>query len=86
MSNTQLEELLAGQARRRCRHEIVRINTDARPIALQVALLVPLLAGAARLRERRADEPPARSRAVGRRRGNAGRLTSEGLGTPSRFH
>ena len=25
--------------------EIIRINTDARPIALQVALLVPLLAG-----------------------------------------
>ena len=25
--------------------EIVRINTDARPLALQVALLVPLLAG-----------------------------------------
>ena len=25
--------------------EIIRINTDARPLALQVALLIPLLAG-----------------------------------------
>ena len=25
--------------------EIIRINTDARPIALQIALLVPILAG-----------------------------------------
>ena len=27
------------------RDEIIRINTDARPLALQVALLVPILAG-----------------------------------------
>ncbi len=44
MSNTQLEELLVGQPPE-IQDEIVRINTDARPIALQVALLVPLLAG-----------------------------------------
>ncbi|HET8758780.1 MAG TPA: MFS transporter [Solirubrobacteraceae bacterium] len=44
MSNTQLEELLADQPEE-IRAEIVRINTDARPLALQVALLVPLLAG-----------------------------------------
>jgi EmrB/QacA subfamily drug resistance transporter len=44
MSNTQLEELLAGQPEG-IQDEIVRINTDARPLALQVALLVPLLAG-----------------------------------------
>jgi hypothetical protein len=43
MSNTQLEELLAGQPEE-IREEIVQINTDARPIALQVALLVPILA------------------------------------------
>jgi MFS family permease len=43
MSNTQLEQLLAGQPPA-TRAEIVRINTDARPIALQVALLIPLLA------------------------------------------
>jgi hypothetical protein len=44
LSNTQLEEQLAGQPAE-TREEIVRINTDARPLALQVALLVPLLAG-----------------------------------------
>jgi EmrB/QacA subfamily drug resistance transporter len=48
MSNTQLEELLTHQPPA-IRDEIVRINTDARPIALQVALLIPLLAGLAGL-------------------------------------
>jgi MFS family permease len=43
MSNTQLEEQLAGQPEP-IQAEIIRINTDARPRALQVALLVPLLA------------------------------------------
>ncbi|HEX6023356.1 MAG TPA: MFS transporter [Solirubrobacter sp.] len=43
MSNTQLTELLAGQPPA-VAAEIVEINTDARPIALQVALLIPLLA------------------------------------------
>jgi len=46
MSTTQLQELLAGQPPEASR-EIVAINTDARPIALQVALLIPLLAGIA---------------------------------------
>jgi EmrB/QacA subfamily drug resistance transporter len=44
MSNTRLAALLEGQPKP-VQEEIVRINTDARPIALQVALLVPLLAG-----------------------------------------
>ena len=44
MSNTQLQELLAGQPPA-IQDEIIRINTDARPRALQFALLVPLLAG-----------------------------------------
>jgi EmrB/QacA subfamily drug resistance transporter len=44
MSNTQLEELIVNQPPD-VEAEIVRINTDARPIALQVALVVPLLAG-----------------------------------------
>jgi EmrB/QacA subfamily drug resistance transporter len=44
MSNTQLKELLAGQPEA-TQAEIIRINTDARPLALQVALLVPILAG-----------------------------------------
>ncbi|HEX5619137.1 MAG TPA: MFS transporter [Solirubrobacteraceae bacterium] len=48
MSNTQLEELLADEPPE-IRAEVIRINTDARPLALQVALLVPLLAALAGL-------------------------------------
>ena len=44
MTNTQLAELLAHQPPA-IQQEILRINTVARPPALQVALLVPLLAG-----------------------------------------
>ena len=44
MSNTKLEEQLAGQPPE-IKAEVLRINTDVRPIALQVALLVPILAG-----------------------------------------
>src|SRR5215208_6324620 len=44
MTNTHLEELLKGQPQD-VQDEIVEINTDSRPIALQIALLVPLLAG-----------------------------------------
>src|SRR3954469_22918529 len=44
MSNTALDEQLAGQPPE-IRDEIIAINTDARPLALQVALLVPILAG-----------------------------------------
>ena len=44
MSNTQLEELLAGQPAD-VQDEIIRINTDARPLALQIALAIPILAG-----------------------------------------
>jgi EmrB/QacA subfamily drug resistance transporter len=43
MSNTRLNEQLAGQPDE-AREEILDINTDARPLALQVALLIPLLA------------------------------------------
>jgi EmrB/QacA subfamily drug resistance transporter len=43
LSTTQLEDLLVGQPED-VQAEIIRINTDARVIALQVALLVPLLA------------------------------------------
>jgi hypothetical protein len=43
MSNTQLEQQLAGQPEA-TQEEIIDINTDARPRALQVALLVPLVA------------------------------------------
>jgi hypothetical protein len=44
MSNTQLAEQLAGQPEA-VQAEIIRINTDARPLALQVALLVPIISG-----------------------------------------
>ena len=44
MSNTALEEQLAEQPAE-IQDEVIRINTDARPLALQVALLVPILAG-----------------------------------------
>jgi hypothetical protein len=43
MTNTQLEKQLAGQPAD-VQDEIVDINTDARPRALQVALLVPAIA------------------------------------------
>jgi EmrB/QacA subfamily drug resistance transporter len=43
MSNTELEALLADEPEP-VQDEIVRINTEARPLALQVALAVPILA------------------------------------------
>lgn len=43
MSNTALQQQLAGQPPE-IQAEVVRINTEARPRALQVALLVPILA------------------------------------------
>jgi EmrB/QacA subfamily drug resistance transporter len=44
ISNTRLEAALDGQPDE-VQDEILRINTDARPRALQVALLIPILAG-----------------------------------------
>ena len=44
MSNTDVQELVADEPPA-VQAEIIDINTDARPIALQIALLVPLLAG-----------------------------------------
>jgi len=44
MSNTQLEKQLASHPEK-IQNEIIRINTDARPLALQIALLIPILAG-----------------------------------------
>jgi EmrB/QacA subfamily drug resistance transporter len=43
LSNTHLEQLLQGQPED-VQDEIIRINTESRPRALQIALLVPLLA------------------------------------------
>src|SRR3954465_13495890 len=60
MSDAHLEELLVDQPAD-VRAEIVAINTDVRPIALQVALLIPILAGllgiANGLRMRRLPDP-----------------------------
>jgi MFS family permease len=68
VTNTRLEALLEGQPDE-VRDEIVRINTDARPRALQVALLVPILAGLAGLlngfRMMRVPEPVPSSAAEG---------------------
>src|SRR3954463_441259 len=44
MSNTGLEELLAGQPAP-VQDEIIRINTDTRPLSLQIALTIPIVAG-----------------------------------------
>jgi hypothetical protein len=44
LSNTDLEEQLAGEPPQ-IKAEVIRINTEARPRALQVALLVPVFAG-----------------------------------------
>ena len=46
VSNTQLEKQLAGQPEA-TQQEIIKINTQARHLALQIALLVPILAGLA---------------------------------------
>jgi hypothetical protein len=48
MTNTHLAEVLAGQPAD-VQQEIIRINTEARPISLQIALLVPILAALAGL-------------------------------------
>jgi MFS family permease len=61
MTNTALEELLVGQPPE-IQAEIIRINTEARPRALQVALLIPILAGLVGLansfRMMRLPDPP----------------------------
>ncbi|GAA1497793.1 MFS transporter [Paeniglutamicibacter kerguelensis] len=44
MSNAQLDALLESQPQE-YQDEIIRINTSARPIALQISLLIPMLAG-----------------------------------------
>jgi hypothetical protein len=44
MSNTGLEQLLADEPAP-IQDEIIRINTETRPLALQVALLIPVIAG-----------------------------------------
>ena len=43
LTNTHLDQLLADEPDD-VHDEIIQINTDARPIALQIALAIPLLA------------------------------------------
>jgi len=68
MSNTQLEEQIVGQPPA-IEAEVIRINTDVRPRALQVALLIPILAGLLGLlnsfRMVRIPEPPPSTAAEG---------------------
>ena len=68
MSDTQLNEILAGEPPN-VQAEVVRINDQARDRALQVALLVPLLAGLvgllSSLRMRRLPDPDPSSAAEG---------------------
>ena len=67
MSNTQLEEQITGQPPE-VEAEVVAINHDARNLSLQIALLVPLIAGAARTRQLFPDGSAARPEAVSRSR------------------
>ena len=66
MTNTHLAEVLAGQPAD-VQAEIIRINTSARPISLQIALLIPILAGLAGLlnsfRMMKQKDPPKSSSA-----------------------
>jgi len=68
VSNTNLEQLLADEPAE-VQAEIIRINTDARPLALQVSLLVPILAAAGgllnALRMRRLPDPEPSTAAEG---------------------
>jgi MFS family permease len=62
MSNTQLADLTSGQPPQ-TQAEILRINTEARPLALQIAMTIPILAGLTglliSLRMRRQPDPKA---------------------------
>ena len=86
MSDAQLEELLVDQPPD-VQDEIVSINTESRPIALQIALLVPILAGLAgtanALRMRKLPDPkPSRRRGSGPRLSRRHRV--QGLPQPGR--
>ena len=74
MSNTHLTELLASEPPE-VRDEIIRINTEARPIALQVALFTSPHRRSDRPVEFLPDEPPARYQTLVCGRGNGDGLT-----------
>ena len=78
MTNTHLEELLVGQPAD-VKAEIIHINTIARPRALQIALIIPLLAALLGLINGfRMTRLPG-SRAVGCGRERARRLTKTAI-------
>ena len=76
MTQTHLEELLVGKPPA-AKAEILRINEKARPRALQIALLVPLIASLIGLLDRLPDDAAAGSRAVLLGRGRARRVTQD---------
>ena len=82
MSNTQLEALLVGEPPD-VQDEILSINTDAPNLALQVALLVPILAGLVGLFNALPHDAPTRRSAVSRRRSSGLGLTFAGNAPPS---
>jgi hypothetical protein len=68
MSNTKLDSLLATEPQN-IKDEVIRINTEARPRALQFALLVPILASTVGLinsfRMKKLPDPKANASAEG---------------------
>ena len=75
MSNTQLAEQITGEPPA-VEAEVVAINNDARNLSLQIALLVPLLAGLLGLAQLLPDAASARPEAVVLARRDGLRLTA----------
>ena len=76
VSTTQLETLLADQPDE-IQQEIIEINSDAGDRALQMAMLVPILACLLGFINAFRHDAPPRHRAVGRRRGTALGLSTQ---------
>ena len=76
MTNTDLEALLVDQPPE-VEAEIIRINTEARPFALQVALLIPILASLLGLVDVVPDDASAGSGLIGRGGGARAGLTTD---------
>ena len=66
MTNTALDALLVTQPPD-VKAEMIRINTEARPFALQVALLIPIIASVLGPADLVPDDAPAGSRLLGHR-------------------
>ena len=74
VSNTQLDELLADEPPA-VQEEVLGINVDATNLALQVALLVPILAGSPRAPRRDAHDTPPGHQTLGLDRSSSPGLT-----------